>query len=126
MQTGPARKLIIYVDEKDRLHHKPVYEIVVDILYEKKILGLSVFRGIGGYGSDGVLHTAKMLELSSDLPVKIEAVDSEEKIMEVLPELCEVVQKCLIELSETTVVRCPADRGAKGGKNVSEGGSSVK
>ena len=106
MFTGPAKKLTIYVDERDKHGHRPVYEAVVDILYRNRILGVSVFRGIGGYGSDGVLHTAKILELSTDLPVKIEAIDAESRIFEVLPEISGVVQKGLIEVSDTNVIKC--------------------
>ena len=106
MFTGPAKKLTVYVDERDRHHHKPVYAAVVDILYRNRILGVSVFRGIGGYGSNGVIHTTKILELSTDLPVKVEAIDSADKIYEVLPEIAEVVKKGLIEVSDTNVIKC--------------------
>ncbi len=106
MFTGPAKKLTIYVDEKDKIHHKPVWEVVVDLLYRNHILGLSVFRGVGGYGSNGALHTAKILELSTDLPVKVEAIDSEAKIFDVLPEITEIVHKGLVEVSDTNVIKC--------------------
>ncbi|MHB9053638.1 MAG: DUF190 domain-containing protein [Thermoleophilia bacterium] len=106
MLTGPAKKLTIYLDEKDKFHHKPVYEVVVDILYKKKIVGLSVFRGIAGYGSDGQFHTSKMLELSTDLPVKIEAVDAAAKIDSVLPDVYQVVDKGLVEVTDTNVIKC--------------------
>ncbi|MCL4474103.1 MAG: DUF190 domain-containing protein [Actinobacteria bacterium] len=106
MLTGPAKKLTIYLDEKDKFHHKPVYEVAVDILYKKKIVGLSVFRGIAGYGSDGQFHTSKMLELSTDLPVKIEAVDSAEKIDSALPDIYQVVDKGLVEVTDTNVIKC--------------------
>ncbi|MGE5172618.1 MAG: DUF190 domain-containing protein, partial [Betaproteobacteria bacterium] len=72
----------------------------------KKIAGVSVFRGVAGYGSDGVFHTSKMLELSTSLPVKIEAVDSEEMIDTVLPDVSEIVGKGLVEISDTYVVKC--------------------
>ncbi|MCL6106643.1 MAG: DUF190 domain-containing protein [Actinobacteria bacterium] len=106
MFTGPAKKLTIYLDEGDKFHHKPIYEAVVDILYQNHIMGLSVFRGIGGYGSNGVLHTTKILELSTDLPVKVEAIDSADKIYEALPEIAAVVEKGLIEVSDTKVIKC--------------------
>lgn len=106
MVIETAKKLIVYVDEKDKFHHKPVYEAVMEILFKRKILGASVFRGIGGYGTDGVFHTAKMLELSTDMPVKVEAVDTAAKIDEVLPEICEVVEKGLVEVCDTNVIRC--------------------
>ena len=65
MIKGLAKKLSVYVDEKDKFHHKLVYEVVTDVLYKKGIIGVSVFRGIGGYGTDGIIHTSKMLESSA-------------------------------------------------------------
>lgn len=106
MINGTAKKLTVYVDEKDKFHHKLVYEAVVDLLYKRKIIGVSVFRGIAGYGTDGVIHTSKMLELSGDMPVKIEAVDTEEKINSVLPDIYQVVEKGLVEVVDTQVIKC--------------------
>jgi PII-like signaling protein len=106
VKSGPAKKLSVYVDETDKFGGRPVYEVLMDIFYKRKIAGVSVFRGVAGYGSDGVFHTAKMLELSASLPVKIEAVDSEEMISSVLPEVTEIVEKGLIEVSDTNVVLC--------------------
>ncbi|MGE5299976.1 MAG: DUF190 domain-containing protein [Acidobacteriota bacterium] len=103
---GPAKRLTVYVDESDKIGGKPVYEVLMDVFYKKKIAGVSVFRGVAGYGSDGVFHTSKMLELSTSLPVKIEAVDSEEMIDTVLPDVSEIVGKGLVEISDTYVVKC--------------------
>jgi uncharacterized protein len=106
VKSGPAKKLTIYVDEADKLHGKPVYEILLDVFYKRKIAGASVFRGIEGYGSDGVFHTAKILELSTSLPVKIEVVDSEEMIRDVMDDITSIVEKGLIEVSDTNVIKC--------------------
>jgi len=103
---GPAKKLTIYLDEVDKFHGKPVYEVLIDIFYRKKIAGVSVFRGNAGYGTDGVFHTSKMLELSTSMPVKIEVVDSEEMINKVLPDVYHVVEKGLVEVSDTNVIKC--------------------
>jgi len=103
---GPAKKLTVYVDEADKIGKIPVYEAIVDLLYRRKIAGASVFRGIAGYGSDGVYHTAKILDLSVSLPVRIEAVDSEEIINSVLPDIAEMLEQGLIEVSDTFVVKC--------------------
>lgn len=108
VKSGPAKKLTIYVDEADKYHGKPVYEALLDLFYKRKVAGASVFRGIEGYGSDGVFHTAKILELSTSLPVKIEVVDSEERINSVLDEVSAIVEKGLIEVSDTNVVKCCA------------------
>ena len=106
IDKGPAKKLTIYVDEMDKFHGKPVYEVLLDIFFKKKIIGVSVFRGIAGYGSDGVFHTAKILELSTSLPVKIEVVDSEEMINKVLPDVYHVVEKGMVEVTDTNVIKC--------------------
>lgn len=106
VKKGPAKKLTIYVDEADKFHGKPVYEVLLDIFFKKKLAGASVFRGIEGYGSDGVFHTAKILELSTTLPVKIEVVDSEETINGVLGDITSIVEKGLIEVSDTVVIKC--------------------
>ncbi len=106
VKKGPAKKLTIYVDESDRYGRKPVYEVLIDIFYKKKIAGVSVFRGVAGYGSDGVYHTQKMLTLSEKMPIKVEAVDSEEMINRVLPDVYQVVEKGLIEVSDTNVIKC--------------------
>ena len=106
VRKGPAKKLTVYVDESDKYEGKPVYEVLMNMFYKQKIAGVSVFRGVAGYGSDGVFHTSKMLELSTSLPVKIEAVDSEEMIAMVLPLINDIVAKGLIEVIDTTVIKC--------------------
>jgi len=105
IKTGPAKKLTIYIDESDKLHGKPVYEALLDIFFKRQIAGATVFRGIEGYGSDRVFHTAKILELSTTLPVKIEVVDSGEKIDSILLEITPIVHKGLITVSDTVVVK---------------------
>ena len=104
MKTRPARKITIYVDETHKVHGKPVYETVMEICYRNKVSGVSVFRGVAGYGGQRVFHTAKILELSTSLPVKIEIVDSEEAINQVLPEIVGLITKGLVEISDTTIV----------------------
>ncbi len=106
IDKGPAKKLSIYVDETDKFHGKPLYEVLLDIFFKKKIIGVSVFRGMAGYGSDGVFHTSKMLELSTSMPVKIEVVDSEEMIDKVMPDVYHVVDKGLVEITDTNVIKC--------------------
>ncbi len=106
VKSGPAKKLTIYLDESDKFHGKPVYEVLLDIFFKRKIAGASVFRGIEGYGSDGVFHTTKILELSTTLPVKVEVVDSEDMINGVLDEVTSIVENGLIEVSDTNVVKC--------------------
>jgi len=100
----PAKRLVIYVDETEKVMGKPVYEVVMELCYQNKISGVSVFRGVAGYGGDRVFHTSKILELSTSLPVKIEAVDSPDAIMKILPEITALITKGLIDISDTTII----------------------
>ncbi len=104
MKTRTAKKITIYVSETNRVHGKPVYETVMEICFRNKVSGVSVFRGVAGYGGHRIFHTAKILELSTSLPVKIEIVDSEEMIQTVLPEIVALITKGLVEISDTTIV----------------------
>ncbi len=106
-----AKKLSIYVDETDKIMGKPIYEIVMEICYRNKVSGVSVFRGVAGYGGDRIFHTSKILELSTSLPVKIEAVDSEDIMSQILPEICAVVVKGLVEISDTIIIK-PVAKGS--------------
>lgn len=93
---GKAKLLKVYVGESERYKNKPLYQYLVFWLKEKGIGGVTVNRGIEGYGRDKVLHTSRLLELSSDLPMILEAVDVAEKIDPLISEICTMVPKGLV------------------------------
>ena len=93
---GKAKLLKVYLGESERYKNKPLYQYLVHWLKEKGIGGVTVCRGIEGYGGDKVLHTARLLELSSDLPMIMEIVDIAEKIDSLIPEICAMVPKGLV------------------------------
>jgi len=82
MQPPPtdAVRLTIYLGETDRWQHEPLYEALVVKAREMKLAGATVFRGPMGFGASSHLHTAKILQLSADLPIVIEIVDDAEKV----------------------------------------------
>ncbi len=77
---GKAQVLRIYIGSLDKHGHKPMYESIVLEAKKFGILGATVFRGVLSYGANSVIHSAKIWELSADLPVTIELVDKKEKI----------------------------------------------
>ena len=79
--------LRIYVGESDKQGHRPLYEVIVLKAREAGLAGATVLRGVMGFGKNSILHTAKILRLSEDLPMVIEIVDSLEKVESFLPEL---------------------------------------
>ena len=79
--------LKIYVAEADKKDHLPLYEWVIRKAKDSGIAGATAFRAISGYGSHHQIHSAKILDLSINLPVLIEMVDSKEKIEQFLNDL---------------------------------------
>ena len=78
---GNGQLLRVFIGEADMLDHKPLYEVIVLKAREMGMAGATVLRGVQGYGADSrVIHTAKILRLSEDLPIVVEMVDTEEKI----------------------------------------------
>ncbi|MFJ5797153.1 DUF190 domain-containing protein [Streptomyces decoyicus] len=87
----PALRLTVLVGEEDVWHHKPLYAEIVHRAYDAGLAGASVFRGIEGFGSSGIVHTQRLLSLSEELPVAIVVVDTEERVRGFLPRLEEVL-----------------------------------
>src|SRR5580693_7151935 len=96
--------LRIFIGESDRWEHGPLYEAIVLKARELHLGGATVLRGPMGYGKTSHLHTAKILNLSTDLPLVIEIVDSEEKINTLLPELDKMISGGLVTLEKVKVL----------------------
>src|SRR5881392_4296585 len=92
--------LRVFIGESDRWEHKPLYEAIVLKARELHLAGATVLRSPLGYGKSSRLHTAKILQLSMDLPMVIEIVDTEEKIQAFLPVLRPMLQGGLITLEK--------------------------
>ena len=106
MKSGGTWKLLrVFVSERDRLHGRPLYEAVVEVLHRAGLGGATVFRGIEGYGTHEVVHAARVLDVVPDLPVLIEVVDTEERIRAFLPTLDEMVTEGLVTLETVEVIR---------------------
>ncbi len=93
------------VGERDRHGRQPLYEVIVAKALEQGLAGTTVLRGLIGYGGSSVVHTAKLLDLSDDLPMVVEIVDSEEKIQAFLPVLDGIMSSGLITLEKVRVLR---------------------
>jgi len=101
---GTGLLLRIYLGESDHWHGKPLYQAIVERLRERGLAGATVLRGIEGFGAKQHLHTTRILSLSEDLPVLIEAVDSEEKIRAIIPEIDEMLGDGLMTLEKVEVI----------------------
>ena len=103
--TGKAKRLRIYIGESDRRKNKPLFEAIVLKAKELDMAGATVYRGLMGYGANSRIHTAKIVDLSSDLPIVVEIVDSVEYIEQLLPYLNEVVTQGLVTIEDVDIIK---------------------
>jgi len=93
MNDQQAALLRIYIGESEQIDGRPVYKEIVHFLKRHGFSGATVLRGIYGYGKKSQLRSASVLSLSTDLPILIEVVESENKIQAVLPEIKNMVKE---------------------------------
>jgi len=103
--TGEKVLMRIFTGETKKYGHKPLYEALVEMFRQEGFAGATVLRGVAGFGAHRVYHTQKLLELSADLPMVIEVVDTKEKIDSILPKVDEMIDSGLITLEKVTVFR---------------------
>lgn len=96
--------LRIFIGESDRHGHRPLYESIVLQAREAGLAGATVLRGVMGFGKHSILHTAKILRLSEDMPMLVEIVDSLEKIEMFLPVLDELIKDGLVTIERVRVI----------------------
>jgi PII-like signaling protein len=101
---GEGKLLRLFIGESDAWQGKPLYRAIVERVRAEGLAGATVLRGIEGYGASSVLHTTRLLELSSDLPIVIEIVDREDRIDAIVPVLDEMVGDGLMTVERVHVV----------------------
>ncbi len=104
-QEGKARMMRIYIGENDRWNGKPLHEAIVNGLRAHDIAGVTVYRGILGYGANRRIHKDAKLSLSHDRPILLSIVDTEEKLQAFMPMLEQMVQQGLVVLSSVDVIK---------------------
>jgi PII-like signaling protein len=105
LNAGKAVKVSIYLSEGSKHHGVPTYSSILDFLFYRGVSGATVLKGIAGFGADRHMHSASIVEISDHLPLKIEFVESREKVDELLGKLEELAGTGMIELQETTVAK---------------------
>ncbi len=99
----------VFVNSTDQWHGRPLYSAIVQLAQEKGLAGATVSRCVEGYGTGGHLHTTRLLALSQDLPVRIEIVDTPERIEPFLEALGGMIGGGLVTVTPTRVVRFQPD-----------------
>jgi len=105
LSAGKAVKVSIYLSEGSTHHGVPTYTGILDFLFYHGVSGATVLKGIAGFGADHHMHSASIVEISDHMPLKIEFIESREKVDELLGKLEELAGTGMIELQETTVAK---------------------
>lgn len=103
MLPKDGKLLRIFLGESDKHEGMPLYEWIVRKAREQGLAGATVLRGLEGFGAHSRLHTAKILRLSTDLPIVIEIVDTEERIQAFLPFIDDAIGEGLATLEKVEV-----------------------
>ena len=102
---GKAKMMRIYIGEADRWKDKPLYNALVEAMRANDIAGVTVYRGILGYGALRRMHADKTLHLSHDCSIMLSAVDTEEKLRLFLPLVDQMVEEGLVVLSDVDIIK---------------------
>lgn len=114
VEVKNAKVVTVYVNSTDQWHGRPLYSAIVQLCRERGMAGATVSRCVEGYGAGGQLHTTRLLELSENLPVRIEIIDLPERIDPFLDALGAMIGEGLVTVSDTRVLRYLPDPHASG------------
>ncbi|MGH9683074.1 MAG: DUF190 domain-containing protein [Candidatus Acidiferrales bacterium] len=104
-QRGKAKLMRIFVGENDKWHDKPLYKALVESMRANDIAGVTVHRGILGYGANRRIRSDKMLSLSHDRPIMLTVIEDEEKLRNFSPILEGMLQQGLVVLADVDVIK---------------------
>src|SRR5207248_6083052 len=100
-----AKQVTVFINSTDQWHGRPLYSAIVKLCQERGLAGATVSRCVEGYGASRQLHTTRLLELSENLPVRIEIVDLPERIDPFLPALAEMIGEGLVTIANVHILR---------------------
>ena len=105
LSKGTAKKVTIYLNEDSQHHLGSLYEAILTFLLHKGVSGATVTKALAGFGAHRIMHTPKIEVLAEHLPIKVEFIETAEKVDELLPTLYDMVTDGMIEVHDTTVVK---------------------
>jgi hypothetical protein len=102
--VGEKVLMRIYTGETKMFGLIPLYEALVELFRKEGLAGATVMRGVSGFGAHGAYHSFKLLDLSSDLPMVIEVVETQEKIDSIMPKVDEMIDSGMVTLEKVNVI----------------------
>src|SRR5580704_19150853 len=105
LSPGPARKVIIHLNEDTAAAHDFLYNEIFSFLYDRGVSGAELIRPQAGFGFHHRMHETGYSGGGSHLPVRIEFVETQAMVDSLLPALCDLITDGLIEAHDTTILR---------------------
>lgn len=101
---GERTLMRVHIGESDKWEGKPLYQALVELFRREGFYGVTVLRGVGGFGASARYHTEKILRLSQDLPIVLELVEYHERIERLLPQLDKMIAGGLVTMEKVRVI----------------------
>lgn len=105
LKAGPAQKVTVVVGEASRHGHEPVYVAVLNYLFYHDVADAFVTKAEAGFGADHHMQSARFLETSLNVPIKIEFVEESAKVQALMPKLLELVADGFVSIQDMTIVK---------------------
>jgi PII-like signaling protein len=114
LSKGPAKRVTVYVNEDTRTQHGPLYQALMEFLFHKGVAGATLTRPHSGFGPHHRMHSPDMEATMAHLPIRVEFVDTAEKVERLMPLLYDLVTDGLIEVQDTIIVKAVVQNKAGG------------
>jgi PII-like signaling protein len=101
---SPALRICVYIGESDHHRGEPLFSAIVQAARRAGLGGATVFKGIEGYGARSIVHAARVVDMSSDLPILVEIIDEPDKIRAFIPALSAMVADALVTLETLSII----------------------
>jgi len=102
---GNAKHVTVFINSNDQWHGQPLYSAIVHVCQQQGVAGATVSRCVEGYGAGRQLHTIRLLELSENLPVRIDIVDLPERVGPLLTALETMIGEGLVTVADVHILR---------------------
>lgn len=104
MKAQTKKRLRIYTTEAARHDGHCLFELILKATKENKLAGITVMRGIAGYGREGHAHMVRLIELSGNLPIVIDIIDEKEKISQFAEMIIPWVNEGIVTVEDITLL----------------------
>lgn len=102
---GNGIRVRAYFGERDKYHHNSLWNALLQFLRREGAAGATVTRGVAGYGAHSKIHTASIIDLSADLPLVLEWIDTPDRVERLLPQIETMLQGGLLTTDPVHIVR---------------------